>query len=203
MPALTTLMPPVVDTFQKAFIYTKNMRIYFSPSSFNSFSTSWKVHVTVRNQKNNENAINLENYPNGIIVYSYNKGYYYDSKKKMYYLDVAPTMLADTSEFLINQYYKVQLRFDECPTAYMQSGQIYDKINYMINNLAYFSEWSTVTLIKPISKPELDIEQFVEDPLEVNWGTLRLTGSLNFVDALGNTINTKETERLYSYKIYF
>lgn len=129
-------------------------------------------------------------------------------------------------KFKTDQYYKVQLRFDSCDrtallldTTQARAITTIDSktlnYNYLTDNRQYFSEWSSVCLIKAIDQPVLllsgyrtfddftdpDIKQDAMNgilpPARVpayNPGSFHLTGSLLFT---GGT----ETEYLQSYQI--
>ena len=53
------LFPPRVDTFQPAFLYQAEdgVSIVFSISPFNTKNEIKKIHVSITDQKNNQNAL--------------------------------------------------------------------------------------------------------------------------------------------------
>lgn len=103
---VNTLFPPVINSFMPAFVNTTDAVVYFSISPFNSSSDIQHVHISVTNQLNNENAlVNASG-----ILFSDLK---YDTKKGLYYVTIPVAKMAG-QKFNINQYYKVQLRFDAC-----------------------------------------------------------------------------------------
>ena len=102
--AVNTLYPPVLPTFSNAFIYNQDAVIYFTISSYNSSSDVKRVHISVVNQNTNENVLS----DSSGIIFSDLK---FDSKKNMYYV-VIPVAAIQSKQFEINQFYKVQLRFD-------------------------------------------------------------------------------------------
>ena len=72
-----------------------------------------------------------------------------DSDDK-YFVTINPEDL-QSGVFELNQYYKVQLRFTGVgATNLTDSNQI---AKWLIDNQQFFSEWSTVCLIKGIQKP--------------------------------------------------
>jgi hypothetical protein len=54
---VNTLYPPAVETFQPAFVYTDGPVVTFSISPFNAASDIKYIHVSVTDQRNNENVL--------------------------------------------------------------------------------------------------------------------------------------------------
>lgn len=215
---VNTLFPPVIPTFMDAFPNTADATIYFSLSPFNSSTDIKHVHVSVVNQLNNENAIS-EKCPNGVLFQDLR----YDTQSGMYYVSI-PANLIDGKVFNINQFYKIQIRFDACdwnnipenerPSQNLgEGGEQRDKnvSNYLLNYQPYFSEWSSVCLIRPILKPILHIKNFsqmVGDTDEIvvpafNKGLIPIVGKAYFLDKseTESQISQTETETLQSYQI--
>ena len=133
---VNTLFPPVIPTFMNAFPNTTDAVVYFSLSP---------VHVSVVNQLNNENAIATK-HPSGVLFSDLN----YDTKAGMYYVTIPVTDI-DGNVFNINQFYKVQLRFDSCNWDDIDGNDVPNSekkvTNYLLNYQQYFSEWSSVCFI--------------------------------------------------------
>ena len=189
---LNTLYPPTISTFLPAFVNTSSAIIYFSLSPYNSSSEIKRVHVSLTNQLNNETAFNNLN---GIIF----KDLKQDSSG-MYYIEIAPGDLKNNT-FNINQFYKVQLRFDSYDgdnTSLITTEA--GVTQYLLEYQNYFSEWSTVCLIKPILQPNIQLKPFDlytgETPQSFNKGIISISGKLFFGDG-----SVTETETLQSYKI--
>jgi len=53
---VNSLFPPQVETFQPAFIYNTDAKVSFSLSPFNSADQIKYLHVSLVDQRNNENA---------------------------------------------------------------------------------------------------------------------------------------------------
>jgi hypothetical protein len=53
---LSTLYPPLIDTFMPAFPYDENVTIEFSISPYNTANMINFLHVSLVNQKTNQNA---------------------------------------------------------------------------------------------------------------------------------------------------
>ena len=185
-----TLYPPQCQTFLPAFVNTSDAVIYFSLSPYNSSSSIQRVHVSLVNQLNNENAlINAS----GILISSLN----YDTTSGMYYV-VIPVTSVEGNQFNINQFYKVQIRFDcyegEVPTDEKQLN------SYFLDYQTYFSEWSSVCLIRPILQPDIQLRTFDtydgSNTIAFNKGIIPISGKMFFGE--GSTV---ETETLQSYQI--
>ena len=186
---VNTLYPPIVSTFQNAFVNPEDAVVYFTLSSFNSASDIKHVHVSCVNQLNNENALNKSS---GIII----EDLMYDKDSGMYYITV-PTAYLDGNKFNINQFYKVQIRFDSYDGADVPINEEIKKNEYLLSHTQYFSEWSSVCLIRPISKFDIYLSVFENytgnSYISFNKSTIQFSGGIVFDD------NT-ETETLESFK---
>lgn len=202
----STLYPPQFSsTFAPAFPQDETLRVYFSISSYNSPSSIKRCHVSVVNQSSNESVLSS---PTGILFADLLK----DVDKGMYYVDIKVTDLAGTtaktdengnitveSGWYINQYYKLQIRFDgndfNDGLAPNTSGYLNDT-TYM----SKFSEWSSVVLLRPISKVSLYVEPFASQDSDsvpaFNPGILHLAGKLVF-----SQDNEKETMKSYTTQV--
>lgn len=202
---VNTLFPPVINSFMPAFVNTTDAVVYFSISPFNSSSDIQHVHISVTNQLNNENA--LAN-ASGILFSDLK----YDTKKGLYYVTIPIAKMAG-QKFNINQYYKVQLRFDACnwnnidgadvPGYDSDAGPVVEEKkvnNYLLSYQQYFSEWSSVCLIRPILRPIIRIKTFEQytgtGKQTFNKGIIPIVGSMYFGDN-----SHVETETMQSYQI--
>ena len=204
---LNSLYPPQFSsTFAPAFTTTSSPRIYFSISEYNSSNDIKRVHVSIVNQSSNESAVNNST---GILF----KDLQYDANYGMYYVDIAITDIKSTvvkteldssgntvttvkenSGWNYNQFYKLQLRFDNNETGVVNNS------DYFITYLEHFSEWSQVLLLRPIIEPEIFVNPFDTrdntNVLAVNKGILHISGLLQFGDG-----RTDETETMQSFVI--
>lgn len=191
---LNTLYPPTISTFLPAFVNTTDVFIYFSLSPYNSSSQIQRVHVSLTNQLNNENAFDNVN---GIVF----KNLSYDNSSGLYYVTISPTELKSNT-FNINQFYKVQLRFDgySGENTDLIEGNTAQVTQYLTEYQDYFSEWSTVCLIKPILQPNIQLRPFDlysgGTPQSFNKGIISISGKLFFGDG-----SVTETETLQSFKV--
>lgn len=201
---LNTLYPPQFpSTFADAFPTTASPRIYFSISSYNSANIIRRVHVQIVNQTSNENVINNST---GILFKDLN----FDSEVGLYYVDISVTEIKSstttsfidssgnvvtntttTSGWNYNQYYKLQLRFDNNETGVVNNS------DYFIANLEHFSEWSQVLLLRPILQPEIlirpfDLSEDSQTTLAFNKGIVHLSGFMSFGDGASDETETMD-----------
>lgn len=141
-----SLYPPIMPTYQAAFIYTNACRVYFSLSPYNSYeSISKNAQITVSYQNTNISALDSKKYPTGIMLKNVSKDKNIEGDNK-YYIEISPTDIE--GGFEPDTIYKVQVRFTENSVPVPpNNGKIASWLNV---NQAYFSEWSTVCLIKSI-----------------------------------------------------
>ena len=187
---VNTLYPPQVNTFLPAFVNTQDATIYFSISQYNSSTDIQRVHISLVNQLNNENALNNLS---GVIFSPLN----FDEASGMYFA-VIPTTAVKGNQFNINQFYKVQLRFDTYNGDVPNTDR--EITSYLLQNQIYFSEWSSVCLIKPILEPHIELRQFDtytgDSTITFNKGIIPISGKIFFGD---NSV--VETETLQSFQI--
>lgn len=213
------LYPPVVDSWAPAFKYNAPCRINFSPSIYNSLSEIKNVQISIVNQKDSRTAFrttpvllsddsSLPYYPSGIKISSVM------SDDDGYYVIIDPGDLK-SGQFELNQIYKVQLRFTsvECtenpPNAvldengHMTYGEGNGYASWLEKNKGYFSEWSTVCLVKGISTPKVTLLNFVESTGNKISQTNFSTDTISFVGNLSfDNANEQEYLKYYQIKIF-
>lgn len=190
-----TLYPPQIPTYQNAFVLTSKCRIYFSLSIYNSYKDIQNnAQITVSNQNTNQSVLSLTKYPNEIKLCNVKIDNTKSSDK--YYIEIEPEDLQNG--FQINQYYKVQIRFTSANAPTPPDSAAIDK--WLVDNVDYFSEWSTVCLIRAISQPILTLQNLSSSSEEegsniaISTNTLDIVGSLTFQDS-------QESDSLSSYQI--
>ena len=207
MAAITNLYPPIVDTYMPAFLIdseniSKNIcRVYFSLSLFNKITDIQNAQVTVRNQLTNLSILDSDKYPSEIMLVEIQEDLNKETADK-YYIEIKPSDIKN-GVFENNQYYKVQIRFTSSALdeISLETPQAID--TWLTENLNYFSEWSTVCLIRGISEPELIIKDFAED-LEIptklygSVANLSIQGELSFKDE-----NETDTLNNYNIRLYY
>ena len=211
--ASSNLYPPIVAYSMPAFaienstntraVGNTKVRIYFALSSYNSRSNFSTVHVTVRYQQNNSNALDRELYPaqikickkiyevepnnteeisDAVVIGGTQYRYYIELEDA----DLAPAKPSDTKgAFQPDTTYKVQLRIcadkgpnDKPTIAYFNSVQ--DQC----------SEWSTVCLIRGIIPPTYIIKDLEVNDEEVE--TEMMYASTDAIFTLSYTPGSKE-----------
>ena len=205
MAATNNLYPPIISTYMPAFlvnsaIASKNIcRVYFSLSQFNTVTQIKNVQVVVRNSSTNLSALNPTKYPSEIAIKPLQTDINRETDDK-YYIEIEPIDMINQN-FVIDQYYRVQLRFTDTeasnPPITAESQPIDE---WLADNLLHFSEWSTVCLIRGISTPTLEIEDFTEETsttIYANVANVRIVGELVF-----ESDNETETLKTYEIKLY-
>lgn len=193
------LYPPVVETYIPAFligssdIQKNTCRVYFSISLYNSLSDIKNAQVTVANQNTNLSVLDKSKYPCEIMLTDIKTDLTRTSDDK-YYIEIKPSDIEEG--FVINQYYKVQIRFTAAGAADVDLTPPQKIDNWLAANLSNFSEWSTVCLVRGISIPSLSVSGFDISADTTLW-------SLNNVDVVGRLTyaDSAETDTLKSYQI--
>ena len=148
------LYPPILDYSMPAFALDNSnpiVRIYFGLPVYNSWSEVGSVHITVRYFSNNANALGT-GYPAKIKVATPMTDNDRITRQDKYYIELSSEDL--DGGFQVGTIYKIQLRFSKLTVP--SSGE-HPTASWFNLNYANFSEWSTVALIKPITKPSYTI----------------------------------------------
>lgn len=241
--AIINLFPPIVDTFQPAFVYndkkTSHVAFAISPFNLQDVADITCIHVSVTRQDNNQNAIKEINYIpnmkntnntsddtnyiilNGILIMFFphedspSDYIVYDEETDLYVLRIPSAALVDES-FSYDTFYKVQLRVannggkslllpDNGPNS---DTSIYN--TYLMTYRPYFSEWSTVTLIRPIPQYKFVLPKFEDRDiknnglLELHKGSYRISAKFYFPDPddENKTLSTEEHLSKYRIRVY-
>lgn len=203
-------------------------RIYFSLSPYNSlgdfakYESSGKnviadlVQVSIQNQNTNYSALNLNKYPSGIM----NTRMYKDDTRitdDKYYIIINSLStgnstnssntgetfdnmadLAEGNVFNAGEFYKVQIRFTSNQVTLPAQYSLI-KESWYNSNINYFSQWSQVVLVKGITKPVLELNDFSKN-LDEEAFTLQdiyVVGKVYFPDK-----NDNEYLKKYQIKLY-
>lgn len=191
------LYPPIMQTYMPAFIKTNGCRIYFALSDFNTIDeikSNYGVQVSIKYQDSNLSALDLFKYPAEIKLGAIGVDNSKVTKNK-YYIDISNADIQDTG-FEIDRYYKVQLRLCSREASNPPISATSQPVSsWLVDNQDYFSEWSSICLIKPISTPQLELKYLSAASTKTYTNTtLRVTGSLSFAES-------DKTEYLSQYKI--
>ena len=196
MAILSNLYPPIVNDINPAFIRTATCKVYFAFSSYNSTEDIKNIQVSVINQRTNLSALDPIKYPTGIkIVSGWSTDDNVPNEDYKYYININIDDLA-SQYFELNQTYKVQLRFTSTGASNppIIDGRSTATATWLANNIDYFSEWSSVCLIRGISRPIITIRGLQQNSsVKLNTPLVNVVGNLRFTD--------QETEYLKSYNI--
>lgn len=197
---LNNLYPPIISTYMPAFIRTNSCRVYFSLSDYNSSSDIANVQVIVSYQNSSLTALDTLKYPTGVMIADLQIDTNVSGDSK-YYIFISPSDLQD-GEFAIGEYYKVQLRFTSTSASTLTDTS---KIAaWLTANQEYFSEWSTVCLIRGIEQPSIYLRQFENatgtNDVVFSSSVLQLVGGLYY--ELDNSNLEDEYLKQYTINIY-
>lgn len=190
------LYPPIISSWMPAFVRTTSCKIYFSLSTYNSIKDIKNVQVVVSNQNTNLSVLNIDKYPTGIKITNLGIDNDVNGDNK-YFIIIEPEDL-ESGIFELNQFYKIQIRFTGVEAASILD--IKKIASWLTNNQKYFSEWSTVCLIKGIQQPSLYIKGFENSNSTTD--TIFTTEVVDFVGSMYYEENNEiEKEYLKSYQI--
>lgn len=145
------LYPPIMASSQDAFLASSPYQsIYFTLSNLTNIQDIGHIQIKVVFQTNNKSA--SSKYPDGILYKSSSQIQSYGNN--LYSIDIQSGDL--TSGWKANTYYKVQICFGENA---LWSGGDSNFADWKADQVlgGYFSEWSTVMVLKAINTPEIRI----------------------------------------------
>ena len=197
------LFPPIVASSMPAFnINTNEVKIYFTLSSYNQLSDIKKVHISVRRQSSNVNVL----VDNQEIL---ERDFYSDEIPRVpneYYVILKGTDIQKSggqdneTGFQANALYKVQLRLSEKSYDGSQ-GDMTEYHEFFTNGIDFFSEWSTVCIIKPINPPDFYINEFYYEGLEEDEENQNFSLTSSLADFVGVFKTQNSTQVLKSWRI--
>ena len=208
----TSLYPPIFSKpYMPAFIDT-SCRIYFSLSMYNSESqlrgpitvqekekknrVLQSAQISIQGQSTNYTALSQTTYPAGIKMAEIFVDQERTSDDK-YYVIISNTDLQGGS-FIPGQFYKVQIRLMGNTTTNpdWDEKSPYPTESWLMQNLAAFSEWSQIVLIKHISEPKIQLRDFSEkvDDATFTLKDIYVSGTITFGE--------NDKEYLKQYRIY-
>ena len=183
-----TLYPPIMDTYLPALVkedFDKGktpFEVSFTVSNYTKIEEIKEVQIQIRTQNGVNNILKDSS---GIYFQNVDFSNVYDRK---ILIQIPKSYFKDNS-FEIDNFYRVQVRFSKT-----QKGDLSSE-DYLIKNNNYFSEWSSISLIKviPASSPFF------------TKGSLGRTGKISYLaslDELAGNINflSETSEYLYNYR---
>ena len=156
MNIINNLFPPIINTYMPSFNIQQGVcRVYFSLSDFNSYAQVKNyVQVTVNDKNTNQSVLNPDLYPAGIkIVNEMQKDNTVETDMK-YFIEISASDLK--GGFKTNRFYKVQIRFTDS-NIIDKPTQSSGLAGWLVDNQLYFSEWSSVCLIRGIETPQVTL----------------------------------------------
>lgn len=210
--ASRTLFPPVVDSYMPAFeAGNTNCRVFFSLSKFNSSSDFISVHISVVKQntgmnvvKTTDSVVNNRYRATGIIINA--KATKVEGEDNLYYVEISDDDLSSVSGtysgWIPGWIYKIQLRL---------SAKDYDRsvgqAAWLNNNASYFSEWSTICIVKATGKIDYSIPIFGIDTRDENSVIAEQTktlysSSLHLAGSFYREIDPSELIHTYQFTLY-
>ena len=211
MSNFTQLFPPIVESYLPAFdaqtdFRFSTFRFYFQPSIANTITQVKSLMLRFRRVNTNSNPLPINTYPYEVMWFG-EESITLDKSNGKYFVDVpvrtflsgdAQTENPNIPNFFkgLNEFYKVQVRFSpyKIRKESEASGRweyllpdedvwVAMNNNFMISGYGKFSEWSSATLIKPITIPRVTLvgfEGFLENTQD--WPVnIMPTASFNFV----------------------
>ena len=171
--ASRAIFPPIVDSYMPAFkAGNTSCRVYFSLSKFNGSTDFTSVHVSVVKQntgmnvvKTTDDIINNRYRSTGIIINV--KPTKVVDEDNLYYIEIFDDDLSSVSGtfagWIPGWIYKIQLRL----SARDYDGSI-GQAAWLNSNASYFSEWSTVCVVKATGRIDYEIPIFGIDTRDEN-----------------------------------
>ena len=196
------LFPPIIDSYMPAItksqLVSEGIRVKLN-LNYNTLGGDNGVksfHLSLTRQSNYHSAFN-SNYPRGVYITGY---YIVDPNDSSIITVVIPENIIEsvdspeTEELCFNEYYKLQVRFSADANPHLHGADLSD---YLTNedNLAKFSEWSTVCLVRFIDDPNFQIKVNGQDPS----GLQELNIDSSNVSIAGKYVHHKQTHSLLFY----
>lgn len=172
MSIINNLFPPLVETYQASFIGDKNNAtsaeecvIKFKLAPYTSWSEIKSVWFTVVDPQTNRTKLNSEQWPAEVgTIAAANIDFNTNTQTGSFSIQrnwISPNY------WEAGKTYKIQLRFcslaaakDENPTT-VGSKVNPDSVLSITANSAYFSEWSTITLVTPVQSYNITLNSFL------------------------------------------
>lgn len=174
--ASRVLYPAIVDSYMPAFKAGNTpCRVYFSLSKFNGSSDFTSVHISVVKQNTGMNVVKtIDNAETGryrstgIIINA--KPTKVLTEENLYYVEITDDDLSSVSGsysgWIPGWIYKIQIRL----SARDYDGTI-GQAAWLNNNAIYFSEWSTICIVKATGRIDYEIPLLNIDTRDENYNS--------------------------------
>lgn len=193
------LYPPIVASSMPAFLINSadGCKLYFSFSSYNSYDDVAFIQISVKHYKTNYSIFQNET---GIIAVKRDDVHVDPNIKTnfKYYINLTNDLV--NNNFKVGELYKVQLRLVGNKGIRQQILSTTDASLYstslktVYDDIDFYSEWSTVCVIKPISDITVQFCNLTENGIPHINQKVNLIGKIVFADS-------KDTESLSNYRI--
>ena len=171
--ASRTLYPPIVDSYMPAFETQENSNnycdIYFRLSKFNAKVDFTSVHVSIVKQDTNMNVVNINNsnrYSSTGIILNV-KPFSVENEDNLYYIRIYGSDLSSKSNnfqgWIPDWTYKIQLRLSSVDYR-GEATEGMGQEAWLNAKASYFSEWSTICILKAIHNITYTIDILDIDP---------------------------------------
>ena len=212
-----TLFPPIINSKMDAFSASISPRMYFDVSIMNSRESFNHMQLSIHLLNSNINALDRNTYPLGYLFVRADSSkaegtaenqVMFDEARGEYYINLPIDWITKVDET-----HKLQIRLGEQVvsepnldgiTTEQGTDELMNQswINKPENNLR-FSEWSTICLVKPITKPTFGLQGF-----NAEMGLPNAAGDINSIPSnLYNFIgfyfaeDPSKSEMLDSYRV--
>ena len=174
--ASRVLYPAIVDSYMPAFKAGNTpCRVYFSLSKFNGSSDFTSVHISVVKQNTGMNVVKTTDNTEtgryrstGIIINA--KPTKVLTEENLYYVEITDDDLSSVSGsysgWIPGWIYKIQIRL----SARDYDGTI-GQAAWLNNNAIYFSEWSTICIVKATGRIDYEIPLLNIDTRDENYNS--------------------------------
>ena len=203
MAKIKTIFPPQVPSFLPAFDKSsKYVKFYFRPSIANTFSELLGLHFIISRQDTNEDVLNTLTYPLGMVAVKKGSSLegdepftiYEDKVKKYYYFNI-PNSIFPKSDSA----YKVQIR----AISTKAGNSIEENKPWLDKHLDDFSEWSTVTIMMPITPPKVEIQGLDLDTInKINSSGYNFIGSFKPQPGGEKEVLNSYSMNLFTYQTF-
>ena len=202
-PSEVRLFPPILANYFPALNIedvNSGIDIPFDINSLNDESIITEIHVMITRQSNYKSLFKSNSYPLGI----YPAAYVQESRS----IHVPTDTIADINQLSFNEYYKVQVRLscvtDPEQSAVGETGSDLSDILLNESNLAQYSEWSSVGLLRFIAEPTMTLRGNIEGD-----SNIMLPGNVNpymldthYLDISGRFTKEGETALILDSKTF-
>ena len=145
------LFPPLLNSYQSAFVASNEYRIYYDLPAVTSASDIGHIQIKIVYQSNNSILATDGIFAPDGIIYQKRGSLLKDNTNNKYYINL------NGVKWIPNTYYKIQVRFGSNTTLWNDEKISFSRWKAEHTAKRDFSEWSMVMVTKAINKPEIKI----------------------------------------------